>query len=127
MTKEEIKSLLELLKKSNGELTIKYIPESTLYDTKELYDLYYGGSKKIIISGNHFMKNYGEITDITESNLDEIVDKIYDIMIDNISGHIFKVFKNLHWEFEELKYFDHDKKTYNKFKKEVLKLKNITN
>ena len=38
--------------------------------------------------------------------------------------YIIEVFEKFDWEYEELKYFSYDVEKYNKFKKEVLILKN---
>jgi len=61
--------------------------------------------------------------EILEIN-DESILKLHTLLESNIHGHIIEVFEKFEWEYEELKYFSDDVENYNKFKKEVLKLKN---
>jgi hypothetical protein len=122
LTNEELKQLLVLNKKLGSAIEFQYIPESVLYSTEELYNLYYGGAEKVIISQN-FLSCKGELIKMKEKTLEEIVTIIQDLLRTNIADYIHKTFEKFIWEYEELKYFDRDEKQYNKFKNEVLKLK----
>ena len=121
VNKEELKQLILLNLKFQGELKLSYIPESVIHDIEECGSLYYGGWRRIELGQSYHRK--GEFVDITDDNIDTIVDEIYDVLSNSIGNEILQALENLEWEAEELKYFDRDKKAYNKFKKEVLRLK----
>ncbi len=124
MNKEELKQLIQLNRKIGGYLTLNYFSLSDLNSTKELYDIYYSGFRKIEI-GLFYRNLDGKSILIKDDNIDDIVEDLYNLLLINISNEILLAFKNFGWEFEELKYFDGDKKSYNKFKKEVLRLKEL--
>jgi hypothetical protein len=122
MTKEEIRQTIALIRKNGGELKLNYIPSEYLNDTEELCGLYYGGSPNIEIG--KYYRNYSEFIEITDDNLEEVINKIYDVLTDSIKDEFHQAFKNFEWAYEELKYFDDEKENYQKFKDEVLRLKN---
>lgn len=122
-SKEEILNILNIIRNINGSLTVYYIPESYIYDTKKCYDLYYSGANKFIIDKKYFEYN-SEFIEITDNNLNKIVDKIIDILKNDIYEYLHKAVSNLKLEYEDFKYFENNKKTHKKFINEVLKLKN---
>jgi len=126
MTKEELKQSILLIRKNGGELNFNYIPSEYLNDTQELYELYYGGSPKIKIGEKYYVYE-GDYIEITEDNLEEVINKIYDVLNDSIKDEFHQAFENFEWEYEELKYFDDEEENYQKFKDEVLRLKNEKN
>ena len=92
INKDEIKNLLVLSQKYNASLTLSYIPESSLYSTKELYGLYYSGWYKIEIS--EYCRLPGCYIKISD-NLDEVTDTIYKCLSDSIGKEILQALKNL--------------------------------
>jgi hypothetical protein len=124
--KEEIKTLINLVRKFHSEFKIHYIPLKTIYSAEKLYDLYYGGAYTIIISSkcvSYYKTDDWHRVDITNSNIDKIADRIYNLLSDNVQDDIVKAIENLGKEGEILKYFDRDKKLFKKFQAEVLRLK----
>ena len=125
MNKEELKQVVTGVQKINGILQLNYTPSSVLSSTNELYGLYYGGDCNIKISKTHFINNRTlDSIKITDENLDEIIDSVIAILEDNISNQIHAAIKNLEMSYEDLKYFDRDLSKYEKFRDEVLRLKN---
>lgn len=125
MKKEEIKNLVQLVSQANGLLTLAFIPQSTLFSTKELYNLYYSGWSRMEIGKNFVCGS--ESVEITDESLDSVVDKIHAIMADDVGDYINKALINLGMDDTQLKYFEHDgdeeKENLKKFQDEVLKLK----
>ena len=126
MTKEKIKNLILSVQEFQGYLTLNYFPISDLYLDEKVYNLYYSGFDKIEI-GKYFTHSLtGNITEITPSNIDEITDKVYNLLIQDVSWFIQPALENLKLDFEDLKYFENNTKKFKKFQNEVLKLKNTT-
>ena len=123
MNKETIKNAIKIAKELNGTIKIPYVPSSYLDLTDELYGLYYSGAHHITFGRNHFLLSDGTYTEITDINEEEIINKIYEVLVDNIQPYIMEALKSLEWEAEELKYFDDDPEKYETFKKKVLELK----
>lgn len=124
MEKDKLKELIKLVQQFKGYLTLSYIPSSVLDSTKKVYGIYYGGWTKIEI-GNSY-RDQGEqfsFIDITDENIDDIVDKIYKTLNDSIGNEILQAIDNLKLDTEDLKYFDRDPELFKNFKKEVRKLK----
>ena len=123
ITKEKIKSLIENVLLINGTLTINYVPESVIYSENKLYSLYYSDSPTIEICRYQYLDE--ELSfDITSSNIDDIVDIIFNKLNDNISIYINEALDNLGLDDCDLKYFDDEPELFKKFQDEVLKLKN---
>lgn len=118
---EDIKSIIEFTKKNGGNYTCTYIPGSEL-TPENCNSLYYGGASEIRINATGFsvrheyktFKDYGE---------EKAIDRIYEILKDNIGGELHQAMSNLDWEYEELKYFDRDTGQFEKFKNEINKLR----
>ena len=123
MTKKKIKDLVKLVREFDGVLTLNFIPESTIYSTEELNGLYYGGWTHMEIG--KYYRNSGECIEITDSNINKIVDKICDCLSDNVGECILKALKNMELDDVNLKYFDREPKLLKKFQKEVLRLKKL--
>jgi hypothetical protein len=126
MKKQDIKNLIELICKFDGEFTLYYIPSSYLYDTKRLYSLYYGGLEKIVIRKN-FLYILNQFFEFEDNDIDDVVEKLYEILSDDINEYINNALLELEMPDEYLKYFDRDgmKEKYEKFKNKVLELKNV--
>lgn len=122
ITKERLKQTIELVQELQGELNLIYTPSKVLDSVKDVYNLYYSNRKITIGSGYYNRGN--EYIKFTNNNIDEIVDKIYDVIKDDISDYIMKSLENLELSIEYLKYFDRELELFKKFKDEVLKLKN---
>jgi hypothetical protein len=123
--KIKIKELIKSVRDFNGYLELNYVPSSTLKSTEELASLYYSGARKISLGECYH--NGREFVDITESNIDEIVDKVYNTLMDNITYEINQALENLELGDTYIKYFDREPEMYNKFQKEVLRLKELKN
>lgn len=137
-SREEIKNLINTIKKFRGEFIFNYVKEKYLYDIEELYHLYYGRGDTVTIGRDYYSINqnikrivenpkiYDENSPIyhtPEIDIEGAIDELETIFKDNISYFITDALYNLNFQAEELKYFDSHKKSYNKFKKEVLRLK----
>lgn len=126
MKKEEIKDLVQLVRQANGVLTLAFIPQSTIFSTQELYNLYYSGWSRIEI-GSKYVCGSSESIEITDENVDSIVDKIHAIMADDVGDYIHKALTNLGMDDTQIKYFksegEEEKVNLKKFQDEVLKLK----
>jgi len=124
ITKEKIREFIILNRQLGSSISFPIIESKVLYDTEELYNLYYGEGDKINIGKYyHKLSDSGNILEITDDNLSEVVDKLYDELRDSIGAELHATFKKFKWEYEELKYFDDNSKKYEKFKTEVLRLK----
>ena len=121
MDKNKIKELITLVRQFNGFLTLSYTPSSVLKSTKSLYGIYYGGWSKIEIG--EYYTNRGEHIEITDANVDEIAEKIYNVLSDCVGYEIMQALDNLKLDAEDLKYFDRDLELFKKYKKEVRRLK----
>lgn len=122
ITKDEVRKFLKAGQVFRSMITFNYIPEDVLYSTEELYGLYYSGQYKMEI-GKYYSTGM-DTKEITNDNFEEIIDDVYFKLKGNISQHIFDALENLELDGEYLKYFDDEPEMYEKFKKEVLKLKN---
>lgn len=122
ITKERLKQTIELVQELQGELNLIYTPSKVLDSVKDVYNLYYS-NRKITIGSGYYNRG-SEYIEFTNNNIDEIVDKIYDVIKDDISDYIMKSLENLELSIEHLKYFDREPELFKKFKDEVLKLKN---
>ena len=124
MKKEEIKDLVQLVRQANGVLTLAFIPQSTIFSAQELYNLYYSGWSRIEI-GSKYVCGSSESIEITDENVDSIVDKIHAIMADDVGDYINKALTNLGMDDTQVKYFksEGEEENLKKFQDEVLKLK----
>lgn len=123
ITKEKIKSLIENVLLVNGTLTINYLSESVIYSEQKLYNLYYGGLPNMEINRYQYLDEESSF-DITNSNIDDIIDIIFNKLNDDISIYINEALDNLGLDDCDLKYFDDEPELFKKFQDEVLKLKN---
>ena len=121
MTKEKLKDLLLLVKQFDGNLTLSYIPKSKIYSVEEVYNLYYSGWNKIEIG--LYYNSCEECIEMSNSNIDIIVDKIYDKLTDSVGEFIIPALNNLGLDDVYLKYFDREPELFIKFQEEVLRLK----
>ena len=124
-SKEELRQVINLVREFKGSLTLSYIPQSKMQTPEKVYSLYYGGWNKIEI--DDFYRNGKDFIEISESNIDEIIDKVYDCLSDNIGNCIMDALTNLELDDTDLKYFDRDPELFKKFQDEVLRLKNNCN
>jgi len=122
ITKEDIKSLINLILKFDGEATLSHIPKDTINSTLKLYELYYGGWSKISI-GKYCRYEGKNSFEVTNENINSVVDDIYKLLKECVGNEIFIALDYLDLEPEELKYMDREKETYTKFKKEVRRIK----
>lgn len=123
ITKDKIKSLIENVLLINGTLSINYLPETVIYSESILYNLYYTGPYSIEINRYQYLDEETSF-DITNSNIDDIVDIIFNKLNDNIIIYIKEALDNLGLDDCYLKYFDDEPELFKKFQDEVLKLKN---
>lgn len=124
ITKEKIREFITLNRELGSSISFPIIESDVLYDTEKLYLLYYGEGDKINLSKYyHKISERGDIFEITDDNLSEVVDRVYDELNDSIAKELHATFNKFGWEYEELKYFDDYPKKYKRFKKEVLRLK----
>ena len=119
--KDEIKEMIRLIRQFNGQASFSFIPSKKIYSTEDLYGLYYGGWNKIEV-GKYF-RSGSDFFEIDDSNIDEIVDKIYKKLSDDVGECILKALENLGMDDCNLKYFDRDEAELKKFQEEVLRLK----
>jgi len=131
MRREDIKSIIEFTKKNGGNYTCTYIPGSEL-TPENCNSLYYGGASEIRINATGFsvrheyvtFKDYADsIVYSSENGEEKAIDRIYEILKDNIGAELHQAMSNLEWEYEELKYFDRDTGQFEKFKNEINKLR----
>jgi hypothetical protein len=120
INKEKLRQAIILSKELKGTLSLMFIPKISLYSTKDLSNLYYDGVKKIetgvYLNGNpNFIK-------LTDANLEEVVEKIYEMMINDIHTHVLQALTNLKWKVEEIKNFEYSPDKYKIFQEEVLRL-----
>lgn len=125
MNKQELKNLIHLIGKFDGEFTVYCIPSSYLYDVERLYGLYYGGLKKIVI-GKKLLFIGNQSFKFEDNDIDDIVEKLHELLSDDIKKHITDALYELEIPDEYLKYFDREemKEKYEDFKNKVLELKN---
>jgi hypothetical protein len=124
MEKIRIKELIKIVQEFHGSVRLTYIPQSVIDSTEKLHELYYSGWYELGI-GKFYNNNRTELVEITDSNIDEIVDEIYECLSNSVGNEIFKALDNLKLDTEDIKYFDRDPELFEKFKKEVLKLKGL--
>ena len=120
VNKEKLKKAILLAKELNGTLSLMHIPKINLYSTKDLSDLYYEGVKKV--ETGVYLNGNPNFIQLTNTNLDEVVDKVYVIMQNDIHTHVLQALKNLNWKVEEIKNFEYTPEKYKQFQEEVLKL-----
>jgi len=73
----------------------------------------------IYLNGNpNFIK-------LTDTNIEEVVDKIHETMVDDIHTHVLQAIQNLNWKVEEIKNFEYNPDKYKSFQEEVLKLMDV--
>ena len=124
ITKEKIREFITLNRELGSSISFPIIESDVLYDTEKLYHLYYGDGDKINLGKYyHNISERGEIFEITDDNLSEVVDRVYEDLKDSIAKELHATFEKFGWEYEMLKYFDDEPKKYERFKKEVLRLK----
>ncbi len=121
MTREDIRSIIEFTSKNGGSYTCTYIPKEEL-TPDNCESLYYGGASEIRINSNGFSIRHECVT-MDEVGIDKAIEKIYDILKDNIGAELHQAMKNLQWEYEELKYFDRHPENFEKFKNEINRLR----
>jgi hypothetical protein len=123
MTKDKIKQLININKEFNGQITLKYVHESSIYSTEEMSCLYYGHVNKMII--DNYYTNDSVRIEITTESINGIVDIIYEHLSNNVYQYILQTIKNLNLADEDLKYFDTTHNLFVKFQQEVIRLKSI--
>lgn len=113
-----------MIRELGGEVTLHYVPEDVLDSPERLYELYYGGPNRIEI-GRRYYRNSGcaNLTEITDGNLEGIVDQIAQCLEGDVGPQIQEALRNFGKEGELLKYFDREPELLHKFRGEVLKLK----
>ena len=109
----------------DGSLSLNFTPSKSIYDSDELYNLYYGGCSKIEINKRGIKDPNWNYIKFNGENFEEISQLVYDYLKDDVSVAIQRALSNLKWEAEELKYFDRPENEWkwNLFKDEVLKNK----
>ncbi len=121
ISKEKLKEMIVGIRELNGLLTLGHIPRNYIYSARRMYEIYYSGKDKIEV-GKYF-ENGAESILIKNENLDEIVDKIYVLLIDDIGKQIGEAIDIMKLHDNELKYFDREPEQFKKFQEIVLKLK----
>jgi len=125
ITLEKVRQAIQLTIELDGSLSLNFTPSKSIYDSDELYNLYYGGCSKIEITKSGIKDPNWNYIKFNGENFEEISQLVYDYLKDDISVAIQRALSNLKWEAEELKYFDRPENEWkwNLFKDEVLKNK----
>ncbi|SRR6266403_1712598 len=121
ITKDKLRDAILSVRSINGMITLYHVPMKTIYSAESVYNLYYSGRNKIEI-GSYFSTGR-EYKDVTDSNFDEIIDKIYDLLSDDVGDYIMKALDDMELEDTYLKYFDDEPELFKTFQETVLKLK----
>lgn len=125
VTKEELKKTIDLITKLKGSLTLSYLPVSKIETPKDCYNLYYGGFCKMEIYPELYRDGSCNISTYEElGGVDVVIDRIYSNIKDDISPYIMTALNNIGGDDTTIKYFESEPEMYQKFKNEVLRLKN---
>jgi hypothetical protein len=125
ITKEELKKTLDLVFKLKGSLTLNYISPSKIETPKDCYNLYYGGCSKMEIYSDLYRDGSCNLSTYEElGGLDVVIDRIYANIQDDISPYIMQAINNIGGYDTTLKCFEDEPEMHEKFKNEVLRLKN---
>jgi hypothetical protein len=128
MTKEQLRQTIELVFLLKGELTIPYLPVSIIETPKGCYNLYYGGFRKMEIYFEYYRDGSCNLSTYKElGGVDVVIDRIYQNIQDDISSYFMMALNNIGADGESIKHFENEPELYERFKKEVYKLKNKTN
>lgn len=123
----KIREYLDFLKSQGFEVKLRmvYTPESHLYDTEKLYELYYGGHGVIEIHDKYYTINWHEHKLETPEDFERGIDRIVELIKDNIAPYVHQALENIGEDPECLKYFDRpeEQPIYDTFKAEVLRLR----
>lgn len=127
LDKNELKKTILFVSKIGGELKLRGLSINGISTPEKCYNLYYGGGSVTSITIWKCYENYDSKlnhVEITDENIDQIVDEVYSCLSSNINDIIEKALINIgeSGEFETLKYFDRDIELFNKFKEEVKRL-----
>ena len=124
--KQELKRTILLVSKIGGELKLKGISINSIDTPEKCYNLYYVGSGTNITIWKCYDNYESKLNhvEITEDNIDQIVDEVYSCVSGNIHSYIKQALINIgeDGEFETLKYFKRDLELFDKFKNEIYKL-----
>lgn len=122
ISKDKLRETLLNIRELNGTITLYYVPLNTINSVKDVYGLYYSGRRKIEIG--KYLSTGIEYIEITDKNSDEIVDKVYALITDDIGDFIMKALTIMKLDDVDLKYFDREPELFKTFQETVLKLKN---
>lgn len=133
MNKDQIKTLLEIIKTCGGSYECYILPSDYISSAKKCYNIYYGGHFKMDFhyddEDHHWSIRLPKLGSINFENIDEAIESVSKVFDDSIKEEFHQAMENLGWkdDYEMLKYFDRDehKKDYEKLKKEVKRLRKL--
>lgn len=127
VTYEKVKSMFEMVRDMNGEITLNYLPISAIDTPEKCYGIYYSGYSRIVVSSG--CVNIGGRFYYPESVEDYMryVGKVYDVLSNDVGRYVEKALDILELDAEELKYFvngQNGHKAFKVFYEEVCRLSN---